>query len=398
MHAKSLVLDTPVSIANVAPQAVLTSLQIGIQWRGQAAGGLDRVFHDLVQSLPAQGINVRGLVVGPADVAVTTKGLIQPFAAPDAQFVQRLLGVRAKVDEILSRGEADLVAAHFSLHIAAALDRLRHIPLIMHFHGPWADESLYEGEGRTGVFLKRLIEKYVYRRADRLVVLSHAFGDVLVKNYGVMPDRIRIIPGGVDLDHFHMRLTRQAARQKLGWPTDRPILLSVRRLTERMGLDHLLLALQKIVKAQPDVLLMMSGKGPLAETLQRQTEALGLTAHVRFLGFMPDATLPLAYRAADINVVPSTALEGFGLTAAEALAAGTPSMVTPVGGLPEVVADLSSDLIFASNKVEDLAGGLIDALRGGIRLPSVEACEAYAARFGLPRMAAETAAVYRECI
>jgi glycogen(starch) synthase len=171
----------------------------------------------------------------------------------------------------------------------------------------------------------------------------------------------------------------------------------VRRLAGRMGLDRLLAAMPAVARAHPDVLLLIAGKGRLAETLQQQTEALGMARHVRFLGFLPDADLPLAFRAADINVVPTTALEGFGLTAAEALAAGTPSMVTPVGGLPEVVADLSPDLVFASSDANDIAGGLSAALAGRLRLPDAAACVAYAnARFDPALAVARTAAVYRE--
>jgi glycosyltransferase involved in cell wall biosynthesis len=137
----------------------------------------------------------------------------------------------------------------------------------------------------------------------------------------------------------------------------------------------------------------------LEAVLRKQIEDSGLASHVRLLGFLPDADLPLAYRAAAINVVPTTALEGFGLTAAEALAAGTPSMVTPVGGLPEVVADLSSDLIFASCETPELAAGLIAALRGEIALPDSNACRAYAeARFANSLAAQRTAAVYRELL
>jgi glycosyltransferase involved in cell wall biosynthesis len=124
-----------------------------------------------------------------------------------------------------------------------------------------------------------------------------------------------------------------------------------------------------------------------------------LEQHVRFLGFLPDDSLPLAFRAADVNVVPSIQLEGFGLTAAESLAAGTPSMVTPVGGLPEVVADLSADLVFRSSEVVDLVDGLAAVLRGDRRLPDGAACRCYAIdRFNVRRAAERTAAVYRELV
>jgi len=394
MLNNSVVADERSPAENTASS--LRCLQIGIRWRGQGAGGLDRVFFDLCHSLPKQGVAIHGLVVEPVEAGLSTNELIESFTTEDTGYIGRLLGARRKIDQLLATENIDVVAAHFAFHIGTALDRLHDHPLVMHFHGPWAEESAFEGESEVSVFAKRLIEKYVYRRAERLIVLSNAFRDILVREYGIAPERICVISGGVDVDRFRSRLSRIAARETLGWPTDRPILISVRRMTERMGLDRLLLAMQTIVKAQPDVLLMLGGTGHLSESLQKQSKALGLESHIRFLGFVPDALLPLAYRAADINVVPSVALEGFGLTAGEALAAGTPSMVTPIGGLPEVVEDLSTDLIFASSKPDDLAAGLVDAMSGAISLPTIETCESFASRFDLARVAAKTAAIYRE--
>jgi glycosyltransferase involved in cell wall biosynthesis len=92
-------------------------------------------------------------------------------------------------------------------------------------------------------------------------------------------------------------------------------------------------------------------------------------------------------------------LEGFGLVAAEGLAAGTPSMVTPVGGLPEVVSGLSSNLIFPSALPVDIAEALCQAISRRLPLPTAEACSAYArAHFTTKRMAEQTASVYRELL
>jgi glycosyltransferase involved in cell wall biosynthesis len=172
------------------------------------------------------------------------------------------------------------------------------------------------------------------------------------------------------------------------------VLLAVRRLVRRMGLDRLIAAMPAVCAAAPDVTLMIAGQGAEEARLKALAAAGGVAHRIRFLGFLPEAQLPLAYRAADLNVVPSRALEGFGLTAAEALAAGTPSLVAPIGGLPEVVAPLSPDLVFASAEPHDIAAGVIAALR---RAPSEAACLDYAARnFSPARMAEDTGLIYRE--
>lgn len=377
----------------------IRTVQIGMRWFGNGSGGLDRVFYDLANALPDQGVAVHGLVVQPADVAAQTGGRIEAFAADGASLPKRLLGARRAIGRLIDGGGIDLVAGHFALYLSGAIDRLGDAPLVSHFHGPWAQESGFEGQKPFAVMLKKAVERRVYRRADRFIVLSKAFAALLVRDYGVDGGRIRIVPGSVDLDRFTTRISREQARAALGWPTDRPILLATRRLIARVGLDRLIAAMGLVRRSVPDVLLCIAGRGPLEPVLRRQIEDSGLADHVRLLGFLPDADLPLAYRAADINVVPTTALEGFGLTAAEALAAGTPSMVTPVGGLPEVVADLSHDLIFASCETPELAAGLIAALRGEIAMPGSAVCRAYAeTRFANSLAAQRTAAVYRELL
>jgi len=166
-----------------------------------------------------------------------------------------------------------------------------------------------------------------------------------------------------------------------------------------MGLGTVIAAMQRVSKEHPDILLYIAGKGRLRETLEAQINQSGLQQCVKLLGFVPDAQLPLVYRAADINVVPTLALEGFGLVAAEALAAGTPSVVTPIGGLPEVVASLSENLVFPSSKQEDLESHLIRLLSHPELLPGEEECRSYAAQhFNASLMAKRTADVYREVL
>ncbi len=92
----------------------------------------------------------------------------------------------------------------------------------------------------------------------------------------------------------------------------------------------------------------LPGRGPLEHELRAQATASGLGERILFTGFVPDDDLPKIYAAADFSIVPSEALEGFGLTTLESLACGTPVLVTPVGGLPETVASFDRSLILAA--------------------------------------------------
>ena len=142
---------------------------------------------------------------------------------------------------------------------------------------------------------------------------------------------------------------------------------------------------------------MIAGDGPERAALAAQATSLGLDGVVRFLGLIPEEELRLAYRAADLTVVPTIALEGFGLIVPESLAAGTPVLVTPVGGLPETVEELSRDLILDAATPRAIADGIAGALLGRRALPDSDACSAYArARYDWAVVARRTAELYRQ--
>jgi glycosyltransferase involved in cell wall biosynthesis len=169
----------------------------------------------------------------------------------------------------------------------------------------------------------------------------------------------------------------------------------VRRLVRRVGVDTLIESVAALRARVPDVLVLVAGDGPLQSELAARIAALGLGDHVRLLGFVPDETLPMAYRAADLSVVPSSSLEGFGLTTVESLAAGTPCVVTPVDGLTDVVAPFAPQLVAESTGAEDIAALLAAALLEEIPVPSAAECESYARRdFDWPVIAARVRYVY----
>jgi glycosyltransferase involved in cell wall biosynthesis len=340
-------------------------------------------------------VAVRGLVLGPPEVAELTSGRVRAFGQGDRLLPMRLMRARRAMRQALAEQAPDVVAAHFALFAAPSLDLLRPYPLVVHFHGPWADEAAEEGAGLIGQAIRHRLERAVYGRAARVITLSRAFAALAQARYGVAPDRIRVVPGSVDLARFAPVAGRRAARAALGWPAEGVVLLAVRRLVRRMGLDRLIAAMPAVCAAVPGVTLMVAGRGAEEARLKALAASCGVAERIRFLGFLPEDHLPLAYRAADLNVVPSRALEGFGLTAAEAMASGTPSLVAPVGGLPEVVAPLSERLVFRSAETDDIAAGLIAALQGGV--PDEAACLRYARqRFGSARVAEETGNIYRE--
>ena len=355
----------------------MKTLQIGTSWFLEDAGGLSRVYYGCVNYLPVAGVEVSGLVTGGENVWQSSGGKVETFAAVDSSTWQRSLKLRKAVKRVLASSDYDLVATHFALYTLPALDLLGKLPLVMHFHGPWALESRAEGGGRLSTWGKWAIEKLVYQRANGFIVLSEAFRQILHKTYSVPLEKIFIVGGGIDTAQSDLGLSIAQAREKLGWQKDRRIILCVRRLVQRMGLENLISAIALVRNQHPDVLLLIAGKGAISEALRSQIKELQLENHVQLLGFVPDQDLAIAYRAAELSIVPTISLEGFGLIVIESLAAGTPVLGTPIGGIPEILQPFASDLILEGSTTQQLAQGIIESLSGQRKMPTAEACQAY---------------------
>lgn len=379
-----------------AGRAPLTTIQVGLSWQLARPSGLNRVFAELVRRLPAEGIAVHGIVAGSPDVAHDSLGLVESFAPAEIAMWRRMLAARRAVRRLASAHPDAILVSHFAPYGQAVLAAGARRRIIVHFHGPWSLESKAEGHGPFSVALRRLVEARVYRRASACIVLSSAFGDLLHREFGIPRSRIHLIPGGADLTRFASLPAREDARRRLGWPTDARIVLCVRRLVKRTGVDALLEAAGQLRRRSPMLRILVAGQGPETEALKARAHALDLGETVRFLGPLSEEELPFAFRAADLSVVPSVALEGFGLIVPESLAAGTPVLVTPVGGLPETVADLSRDLILDAATPRAIADGIAGALEGRRSLPDADRCAAFAReRYDWSVVARRTADLYR---
>ena len=354
----------------------MKTLQIGMGWFPEEAGGLNRYYYGSIRHLPEVGVDIQGFLTG-SQTASTIPQQIQIFAPTNTSLLNRWQGIRRSIKQ-LKLSEYDAVVTHFALYTLPILNQIGDMPLIFHFHGPWALESNAENQQALKVKLKKTIEQYVYSRASRFIVLSHAFKNILHDQYGVPLDKIHIVPGGVDLKQFKVAGSLTEARAELGWNRQRTIIFCVRRLKKRMGLENLIWAIARVKNRYPDVLLYIAGKGDLAETLQALIAELDLTNHVCLLGYLPDEQLPIAYRAANFSVVPTISFEGFGLIIIESLAAGTPVLGTPVGGVPEILQPFCPDLLFEDTSADKLAEGIVEVLDRKRQLPSSEACQAYA--------------------
>ncbi|MDB9303752.1 MULTISPECIES: glycosyltransferase family 4 protein [Cyanophyceae] len=355
-------------------------LTLGIGWFPKTPGGLERYIYELTHNLAANQDKIELCGVGLPETELNVPIKLTNLADPDQRIWQRMGSIRHKFKKTRV-SKPDAINLHFALYSFPILDLLpKGVPITFNFHGPWAAETQEETvNNQVSLFLKRrLIEQSTYNRCDRFIVLSKAFGNILHQQYQIPWSRIHIIPGGVNLQWFQANLSRQAARKQLDWPENRRILFTSRRLVQRVGIDKLLQALAIIKPQVPDVWLAIAGRGHLQATLQQQVKELGLEDNVKFLGFLPDAQLPLAYQAAELTVMPSQSFEGFGLAIIESLACGTPVLCTPIGGMPEILASFSPDLITNSAEASAIAEKLAQILLGNLSIPAREICREYA--------------------
>jgi len=357
----------------------------GQYWYPEQGGGLDRYFFEMVKYLALQGDDLDFFTVGmPPTTFHGAKGY--SFADPAMSLPRRLASAYACFGQHLQQ-PYDVLNFHFALYAAPTIPHLKKdVPIVSHFHGPWALECLAEGDSPMKMRVKMLLERYVLKHSQRFVTLSHAFADLLAQVYRFDRNTIDVVPMGVDTTFFKP-VDKRTAREHLGWPTDRFILFTARRLVKRVGLYELIDALARIPKKN-DIWLSIAGRGPEGPKLQSLISERQLANNVKMLGYISEEELALSYAAADLVILPSQDLEGFGAVIAESLACGTPVMVTPIGGMPEYLQRLDTRLIASGSDADSLAQSLISLIENAQSLPDVMTCRAYAeATFSWPRVA-----------
>lgn len=234
------------------------------------------------------------------------------------------------------------------------------------------------------------------RRADGVIADSHHTAHDLTEQWQVVPERITVVQGAVDHNHFQpvtdpARLRAVCDRYAIG---ERPFILALSRLEPRKNFVRLIeaFAQARLVAKLPHRLVIGGGKGWLYDEIFRRVVELKLQDDVHFTGFVADADLPALYSAATFFVYPSL-YEGFGLPIVEALACATPVLAADNSCLPE--AGGPGALYVKAEDVGSIATGIVrlatdDALRTQLRCAGL----AHAANFTWERSARQLLDAY----
>jgi glycosyltransferase involved in cell wall biosynthesis len=348
----------------------------GSEWFESRSGGLNRYFADLFGALSQRddvSVDATAFGTAPAVDGAHSWGPVGGGTRSRLASSRRILGDH----------DADVVDRHFALY-GARRRAYRRTPVeVVHFQGPWAAESLVAGASRGSAAAKRLFERVRYQGADHYIVLSQSFKDVLANDYRVDADDITVLAPGVDIERFVLRPDPAGPR---------PIVLCVRRLERRMGIDVLIRAWADVVTRVPGAELHIVGTGTYEEELHDLARAGKHSDSIVFHGRLDDQALEEAYTRATCTVVPTLALEGFGLIALESLAVGRPVVVTDCGGLPDAVSGLDPSLVVPAGSVEALAERLTSALEGA--RPTGAECRTHAETFAWNHVAGRHVELY----
>lgn len=203
------------------------------------------------------------------------------------------------------------------------------------------------------------IGKQNLNTADKIITISKATKDYVLR-LGAKPEKVKVIYNGVDLARFRaINGKRQEMRKKLGIPNNAVVVLTVRRLVYKNGIDTLLDCAKIALSKNPNIVFLVVGKGPDLENVRMQIAQLGIQDKFRLAGFVSDADLPSYYNAGDLFVLPSKSGEGLPLVALEAMACGLPVLATDVGGIREILLNDYGKLV-PPNQPELLADAILD--------------------------------------
>lgn len=190
---------------------------------------------------------------------------------------------------------------------------------------------------RLAAMAMRKLEGDIYRSANSLLVLSRYTEQRFEEVFGISGNSILVSPGGVELPRLPEG-SRGEIRSSLGWRG--PVVTTLRNLVPRTGVDMLVEAAGLLKERFPDLRWCVIGQGALMAQLKAQAETLGVADRIDFAGFLSEAEVKRRLYAADLFMLPTRDLEGFGLVTLEANACGLPVIATPVTANKEVVPSL----------------------------------------------------------
>jgi glycosyltransferase involved in cell wall biosynthesis len=370
-------------------------------WFGDLPGGAPRVAYDIARVMRDRGHQVSILCYHAGNDAPDGRSQVDGIEVVRFRKTQLPSWHPRRLQAIVDAGAAacrrwlnaapfDLLHVHTHLIGLGAISALTHLwgrqpRCVFTVHSPLVleQEIVWRSQGWAGQLKMLLggrllasVERRMLAAAESIHTLSEFTRARLDEAYEVGP-RVTVIP------HWYSRInkgvSRAEARCALGWPEKSRIFFTVRGMGPRRGLHVAIRALAPLLKDH-DGYFFMAGDGQLRRKLETLALRLDSEHRIRFMGRISDKHLELAYAAADLFVLPTLALECFGLVTPEAFAFGCPVLSTDAGAIPEVMKPVLPQMMVRAGDEQALRDKARDFLNGTLSLPNGQVLVDYASR------------------
>jgi D-inositol-3-phosphate glycosyltransferase len=300
---------------------------------------------------------------------------------------------------LASHLEYDLIHSHYWLSgmLGIWAQETWKRPHVAMFHSLGAVKN-NTGIGGPEPEIRIATENDVIKTCNRIFAPTQREKERLINHYGASPDKISVVPCGVDLEFF-CPMDQDAARRQLGFNTDDTLALFVGRFDSMKGLDRLIEAMRYLKHRRHLRLIVVGGDGihtPEGQTLRGLARTFGVEDSIAFIGRIEQKDLPAYYNAADVMVMPSH-YESFGLVSLEALACGIPVVATPVGVMDTIIKEGQNGQLVGNGDAKLLAKA-IDKVTSLSPALSVDAIRQAVQVFGWPNIASAIIKEYEETL
>jgi len=374
-------------------------------------GGLGRHVHALAEAQAAAGHDVVVVTQHPGTPGVALDEVVHgvrvvraPHDPPDIPMSELLAWVLA-LDHALTRAALgvawapEVVHAHdwIVAHAAATLRQAYAVPVVATLHA--TEAGRHQGWLVTPLSKTlHTIDWWLTFEARRVITCSYAMQDEVTRLFELPPDKVDVIPNGIDPRRWRPS-RRDVAAARARYSGDGPLVLFAGRLEWEKGVHTLVDAMPALRRRFPGTRLVVVGKGGQQEALAEQVARKRLRGCVTFAGWLAEDELAAVGAAADVTVVPSV-YEPFGMVALEAAALGTPLVVARTGGLAEFVEHGETGLLFPALDPAALADAVTEVLTDDVLAQRIvrTARAALARDYAWPFLAERTVLTYARAV
>lgn len=340
------------------------SLMFGWEYPPRHLGGLGVACQGLVRGLVQQNVRISLVLPFAADGSqddisvlypqehhiqnIRVPSLLFPYDSPEL-YEQRIHSIPRETAQIYGENlghavhvftetsvevtrhlQPDVVHAHDWMTYEAGARSARHHekPLVTHIHATELDRTHFHPN--EWIYAR---ERWGFEQADHIIAVSNYTKNILVKHYGIQPDKISVVHNGSnEADHAQPRTEQITTLPQ----KKHPMVLFLGRLATQKGPLHFLEMASMVHQFSPDTQFVIAGDGHMLPSLMHQAVHLGLQDCVVFAGKVSSAEARKLFAQASCFVMPSLS-EPFGLVALEAIAHGAPVILSRQSGASEVI-------------------------------------------------------------